>query len=232
MSTPHKLNLKPTQTQFAAYQKIFDYFNKRLFANSLPDCMLSFSRRRSSSHTLYTPGQWRLESGSAKAEISLNLKQLREEEPIEVMAILVRQMVHLWQEIYGHPSGNGYYNREWAGKMEEIGLTPTSTGLPGGRRTGQGIKHYIEPGSRFAQVFEEMPPDYLWPFRPEAFEGNKRARYSEKEMYRCSGCGVKVWGKGGLGLVCECGRVFVDKSGEAKAGLVEKVCRDMIEECG
>jgi SprT-like family len=112
--------MKPTQTQFAAYQKIFDFFNKRLFDNSLSDCMLGFSRRRNSSHALFTPGQWRLESGSSKAEISLNLKQLREDEPIIVMATLVRQMVHLWQEMYGQPSGNGYYNREWAMKMEEI----------------------------------------------------------------------------------------------------------------
>jgi hypothetical protein len=113
-----------------------------------------------------------------------------------------------------------------------VGLTPTATGLAGGRRTGQGIKHYIEPDGRFARVFHEMPSDYLWPFRPEAFSGKKRARYSEKEMYRCPGCEAKVWGKGGLGLICECGKAFVDSKGESKDGLIEKVCRVLLEECG
>ena len=69
-------------------------------------------------------------------EISLNLKQLGESEPIDVMATLVRQMVHLWQESYGQPSQKGYYNREWAKKMTEIGLIPSATGQPGGKHTG------------------------------------------------------------------------------------------------
>ena len=74
-----------------------------------------------------------------------------EGEPIEVMATLVRQMVHLWQETYGQPSSKWYFNREWAEKMAGIGLIPSATGLPGGKRTGQGIKHYIEAEGRFEQ---------------------------------------------------------------------------------
>jgi hypothetical protein len=224
--------MKPTQTQFAAYQQIFDHFNRRLFENSLPDCMLSFSRRRSSSHALFTSAQWREGAGSAKAEISLNVKQLREAEPIEVMAVLVRQMVHLWQERYGHPSNNGYYNREWAEKMAEIGLMPSATGLPGGRRTGQGMKHFIEPEGRFSQAFSEMPQAYLWPFSPAVLEGKKRERYTEKVTYRCPGCGAKVWGKGGLGLICECGRVFACETGETKTGIEGKVYRILAERYG
>jgi len=113
---------RPTPAQFAAYQQAFDYFNRLLFDNTLPDCMLSFSRRRSSSHTLFAAGQWLEEAGSATPEISLNLKQLSEDEPIEGMAMLVREMVHLWQEMHGQPPCNGYFNREWAEKMATIGL--------------------------------------------------------------------------------------------------------------
>ena len=215
--------MKPTQAQFAAYQKVFDYFNQRLFDNSLPDCMLSFSRRRRSSHTLFTPGQWREKTGSATPEISLNLKQLREDDPIEVMATLVRQMVHLWQERYGQPSRNGYFNRQWAEKMETIGLIPTATGMPGGRRTGQGVKHYIIAKGQFAQAFLEMPATYLWPFRPEGFDGGKNEGCSLKVLYQCAGCRTKVWGKSGIGIVCECGKVFVGEMGETEAGLAEKV---------
>ncbi len=215
--------VKPTQTQFSAYQQLFDYFNRTLFDNSLADCMLSFSRRRSSSHTLFTAEQWREKAGPATPEISLNLKQLSADKPIEVMALLVRQMVHLWQQRYGSPSRNGYFNRKWAEKMELIGLMPSDTGLPGGRRTGQGIQHYIKVEGRFAKAFREMPPAYLWPFLPTAFTKNAKSKYSQKMMYQCIGCGTKVWGKGGIGLVCECGQVFVDETGETKAGLGEQV---------
>ena len=51
-------------------------------------------------------------------------------------------------------------------------------------------------------------------------------------MYRCVGCGAKVWGKGGLGLVCECGKVFADEAGEIKEGLGEKVYRILAEQYG
>jgi hypothetical protein len=211
---------------------VFDYFNRRLFENSLLDCMLSFSRRRSSSHTLFTGGLWREEAGSATPEISLNLKQLCEGEPIEVMAMLVAQMVHLWQERYGQPSRKGYYNREWAEKMATIGLLPSATGLPGGRQIGQGVKHYIEPNGRFEKAFLKMPNDFLLPFRPEAFDGQQRRGYSEKVTYQCVGCGVKVWGKGGLELVCGCGKVFAGETGETKAGVGEKVYRILAEQYG
>jgi hypothetical protein len=221
--------MKPTQAQFAAYQQAFDYFNRVLFKNSLPDCMLSFSRRRHSSHTLFTGGLWHEKAGPATPEISLNLKQMGAGEPIEVMATLVRQMVHLWQETYGQPSRAGYYNYEWAEKMTAIGVIPTATGLPGGRRTGQTIKHYIEAEGRFERAFRKMPAAYLLPFQPTAFEAEKNRRNADKAVYQCTGCGTKVWGKGGLGLVCECGKVFADEAGEIKKGLGEKVYRILAE---
>lgn len=216
--------MEPALAQYTAYQLAFNHFNEKLFGNGLPACMLSFSRRRSSSHTLFTSELWHEKAGPVTPEISLNLKQLGEGALIEATATLVREMVHLWQEKYGHPSCKGYYNREWAKKMATIGLIPTATGLPGGKRTGKGLKHYIEANGQFELAFQQMPKSCLWPFLPAAIEGGKNKGYSEKEMYQCPGCGIKVWGKGGLGLVCECGGVLADKSGEAKPGVEEKVC--------
>jgi hypothetical protein len=88
---------------------------------------------------------------------------------------------------------------KWAEKMAETGLMLSATGLPEGRRTGQGVKHFIEPEGRFSQAFSEMPQACLWPFSPAALEGKKKERYTEKVTYRCPGCGAKVWGKGGAG---------------------------------
>jgi hypothetical protein len=43
-------------------------------------------------------------------------------------------MAHLWQWEFGSPYKNGYHNTEWAGKMIEIGLMPSDTGLPNGKK--------------------------------------------------------------------------------------------------
>jgi len=215
--------MKPTQAQFKAYQQIFDYFNQTLFDNSLPDCMLGFSRRRKSSHQLFTAAGWQQQE-QPMAEVSLNLEKLKEGRPKEVMALLVREMVHLWQEHYGQPSRPGYYNREWADKMEEVGLIPTDSGEAGGKRTGQSLKHYVEEGGRFEQAYELMPEEYLLPFEPGSWpRGARSSGYTEKVKYSCEGCGAKVWGKPGLGIVCECGTGFVGEGGEPDPQLVERV---------
>jgi len=85
------------------------------------------------------------------------------------------------------------------------------------------VKHYIEPNGRFEKAFRQMPATHVWPFRPVTFESEKSKGYSEKVMYRCTGCRTKVWGKGGIGLVCECGRAFVTGTDVANTGLEEKV---------
>jgi hypothetical protein len=46
-----------------------------------------------------------------------------------ILSTLVHEMVHVWQETYGNPSRRGYHNRQWAEKMREVGLQPSSTGL-------------------------------------------------------------------------------------------------------
>ena len=125
--------MKPTQAQFEAYQKIFDYFNQALFHDSLPDCMLRFSRHKKGNHKQFTAEGWEGKAGQKMPEISLSLKSVRERPPQEVMGMLVREMVHLWQETYGNPSRKGYYNREWADRMEEVGLIASKYGKSRGK---------------------------------------------------------------------------------------------------
>jgi hypothetical protein len=219
---------KPTPAQYKAYQKIFDFFNLTLFENSLEHCMLSFGKHRGA--LAFSAGRWREKDGLVTSEISLNEKQLRKGEPREVMATLVRAMVHLWQERYGQPARKWYFNREWAVKMADVGLIPSSTGLPGGKETGQGIQHYIEPNGRFERAFRIMPASYLWPFLPAAQE--ESIRYVLKVRYQCPGCGTKVWGKPGLGLVCECGNALIGETGETKPGLGEKIYKLLAAQYG
>ena len=173
---------------------------------------------------LFNPAGW--EKGKqAMPEISLKFRNLKEKAPREVTALIVRGMVHLWQEQHGKPSRKGYYNREWAQKMESVGLTPSSTGAARGKQTGYGIKHYIEPGGPFERAYEEMPTEYLWPFMPQLRTRGTGAGRRVKVTYTCEGCGAKVWGKAGLGMVCQCGDSFVAEGEDTRPELWEQICQ-------
>jgi hypothetical protein len=75
---------------------------------------------------------------------------------VEVLQTLVHEMVHVWQFHHGKPGRGRYHNAEWADKMESIGLMPSSTGLPGGRRVGDHMADYPMPGGRFVNLVNEL----------------------------------------------------------------------------
>ena len=56
-------------------------------------------------------------------------------------------MAHLWQHHHGKPGRGRYHNREWAARMKEIGLHPSSTGQEGGDETGDGVQP-LHPAGR------------------------------------------------------------------------------------
>lgn len=189
----------PTKTQFTAYEQMFQYFNQRLFSGRLPVCLLTFSRR-AKARGFFAPKRWQHDYSANKVrhEISLDPESLRTREPIDVASTLVHEMVHLWQQESGNPSRSGYHNAEWAEKMDQVGLTPSTTGKPGGHRVGQAVSHFIEPDGRFAQAFAEMPSECVlpWSREPEYRGGRNKVKYS------CPGCGTNVWGAPGLAIVC------------------------------
>jgi predicted SprT family Zn-dependent metalloprotease len=199
----------PTRVQFTAYERMFEYFNRTLFANMLPACLLNFSRK-ARTYGFFAPQRWQGRSEEVRHEISLNPSTLRSRQPIEVASTLVHEMVHLWQQDFGRPSRRGYHNAEWASKMDDVGLTPSSTAAPGGARVGQLVSHYIAKGGRFEQAFVEMPAEYLLPWsceEPDETKGKPRTR--NKTKYTCSGCGTNVWGAPDLSVVCgDCNTPF------------------------
>jgi len=73
-----------------------------------------------------------------------------------ILSTLVHEMVHVWQETHGTPPRRSYHDHEWARKMKEIGLQPSTTGEPGGKGTGQSVTHYILAGGRFAHAYAEL----------------------------------------------------------------------------
>jgi hypothetical protein len=125
---------------------------------------------------------------------------------VEAMGTLVHEMAHCWQHHDGAPSRRGYHNAEWADKMESIGLMPSDTGDPGGKRTGQRMTHYVVDGGPFLLAFEAMPPEYALPWRSGAVAQAPGPATPSKLKYACPECGINAWGKPELELVCKkCG---------------------------
>lgn len=79
--------------------------------------------------------------------------------PEEIMQTLCHEMCHLWQHHFGKPGRRGYHNKEWADFMEAIGLMPSSTGAPGGARTGDKMADYAIEGGRFLEAYESLMTD-------------------------------------------------------------------------
>lgn len=211
----------PTNSQFAAYRAMWDYFNVALFAGTLSPVILNFSR--AASLGFFAPLRWESESGSETThEISLNPAHLKTRAPRDVAATLVHEMAHLWQQDFGTPGRRGYHNEEWARKMDELGLTPSSTAAVGGARVGYRMSHYIVEGGAFARAFEAMPTRYLLPWtswEPTGKSKGKSKPKASKLKYTCPSCAANAWGKPGLLLSCgECDREMVceqDDSGSA-----------------
>jgi hypothetical protein len=214
----------PTGNQYGALRLVYDHFNQELFEGQLADCMLTFTRKRNT-HGFLAPYRWSTHDSQEFAihEISLSVYTIGRP-LIEVLSTLVHEMAHLWQFDFGTPSRGGYHNKEWANKMEELGLMPSANGKPSGKRTGQNMTHYIIPDGAYVQAFKAMPPEYLIPFTSiESFLTNKQeqepnepqgmgergapsggARSSssrKKTKYLCS-CNYSVYGKPGLTMTC------------------------------
>jgi predicted SprT family Zn-dependent metalloprotease len=201
-------NKTPTQLQFAAYQGLFNYFNKELFSEQLPNVLLNFSRK-AKTLGFFAPKRWE-RAEVAVHEISLNPVYFKTMPFKDIASTLVHEMAHLWQQDFGKPSKGGYHNEEWAKKMDTLGLPPSSTGKPGGKRVGHRMSNYIADDGPFAKAFEAMPAELALPFACHAEPAGKRAK-ANKVKYICPGCQVKVWGKAGLTVRCgDCDECFTE----------------------
>jgi predicted SprT family Zn-dependent metalloprotease len=196
--------MDPTNSQFSAYRSMWDFFNEVLFGGSLKPVFLNFSRA-ANSLGFFAPKRWESETQTVH-EISLNPAYLKIRSPRDVASTLVHEMAHLWQQENGKPGRRGYHNEEWARKMDELGLAPSSTGAPGGARVGYRMSHYIVEGGAFARAFDAMPREYLLPWtcwEPQGTgKGANKPRVS-KLKYTCPACNANVWGKPALSLRCD-----------------------------
>jgi hypothetical protein len=138
-------------------------------------------------------------------EISLNPDYLSRE-PRDVASTIVHEMVHLWQHAFERPSRRAYHNAQWGRKMESIGLMPSSTGLPGGKKTGQSVTHYIIEGGAFEYAWARLPSETLLPLVAGCTDQRQLSKQNKqlasKTKFACAGCSSSAWGKPDLRIVC------------------------------
>ena len=104
----------------------------------------------------------------------------------------------------------GYYNKEYADKIESLGLMPSNTGEKGGSRFGQKMDSYPIAKGKFTKSFQKISKDKLFPFRISEEKSKLPTARSNKNKttFTCS-CGERLWGKANLKVTCDkCGTSF------------------------
>lgn len=196
----------PTQETYDALNHAFSFFNERLFGSHLPDAILLLQRKRGT-HGYFWGERFTNREGTERLdEIALNPETMGRTLP-EVLPTLVHEMTHLEQHHFGDPGKGGFHNAQWGKLMDQVGLTPTHTGEPGGKRTGRKMTHFIEPGGVFEQACETlMGQGFSLPWFTEAALGSAGATAKKKDLskvkHTCPSCEAKAWAKLGASLIC------------------------------
>ncbi|MCC8942823.1 SprT-like domain-containing protein [Bradyrhizobium sp. Arg68] len=215
----------PTVQAYAELQAAFDHYNARLFDGQLPFCLITMQREARTYGYFSSQRFVHRHDKSTTDEIAINPAYFAVVPLLEVLQTLVHEMAHAWQFHFGKPGRRGYHNKEWADKMEAIGLMPSNTGKPGGARTGEKMADYAITGGRFMQATDELltrkfsvswldrfPPAHHVDGTPaavnedgdelgELVEAGTRNR-SNRVKYRCPICSTQVWGKPELRILC------------------------------
>jgi predicted SprT family Zn-dependent metalloprotease len=193
----------------AAYR----HFNDEIFGGKLPECIITLVYARTA-RGYFRPRPFLERDAEAVAgddegpqgtvdEVALNPFFFVGRTDEEIFSTMVHEQVHLWQAHWGTPPKRPVHNKEWAAKMEEIGLMPSATGEPGGKRTGRRVTHYIIEGGAYQRAFATLPVAVDWnALLPKKPEKKKRP----KQTYKCEPCEQSVRGNIDQHIVCgECG---------------------------
>jgi hypothetical protein len=197
----------PTLEAYGELQFAYDHYNRVLFHDALPPCLITLHRESHRVLGYFSHKRFvRLSDGRTAAdEIAMNPMHFAGRSVVAVLSTLVHEMVHLWQAHLGKPSRKAYHNKEWAEKMKAIGLQPSDTGDPGGKETGQKMNHYISAGGAFDKATDVLLQGGFalsWADAAILDKVAKPKKSGTRVKYTCPACGANAWGKGELHLIC------------------------------
>lgn len=217
-----------TAETYRELEMAYDHFNSVLFDNLLPPVLFTLQRQPNTMG--YFSAERFVRRGDAQlvAEIAINPEYFAMFPPLEVLSTLAHELVHSWQWACGTPSRPGYHNKEWAQKMEAIGLMPSDTGKPGGKKVGQKMNDYpieggpflaacdtlFEQGFRAAWLDRYPPRHAIVDGEPQSehlavalSQGlvrlDKPVREKSRAKFTCPRCRAAAWGKPSLRIKCD-----------------------------
>lgn len=198
----------PTSYTYEGLQLAYDHFNTELFGDELPGCLITMQRHKGA-YGYFSPKRFARVGKSEEVtdEIALNPAHFEERGIKDVLSTLVHEMVHLWQEHLGQPPRRCYHNKQWAWKMREVGLVPSTTEQPGGSDTGQRVGHYVRPEGPFelacrAFLVEHNGFLYFDKAGEPELEKEREKKANSKTKYTCPACELNAWAKPEVHLVC------------------------------
>ena len=146
--------LDPTRSTYLSWAAVFDYFNLALFDGLLPEPLITYQRMPHAYGFYYRRRFVTADGNEFACEIAINPEHLRNRSPEKVISTFVHEMCHLQREHFGKRKAptDGYHDKEWAAIMEKIGLMPSDTRKPGGKKTGYRVTHYIIADGPFDQA--------------------------------------------------------------------------------
>lgn len=198
-----EFNNKVTAKQYLSLQEAFTYFNQRLFGNGLPECLITFQRKKGCGGYFSAERfESRVDNSIRVSEIALNCANFSTRDDKHILSILVHEMCHHWQYENGTAPKTAYHNKEFAAKMLEVGLQCSDTGAIGGNDVGNSMSHYILENAKFDTactilLAKGLILDY------NSRENKPKRKSQSKFKYTCPECDSNVWGKKGLNIKCD-----------------------------
>jgi predicted SprT family Zn-dependent metalloprotease len=209
-----------TPAQYRAFQDAYDFFNKELFAGTLPHVLVTL-QRHAKARGYFSPERFTGRTEKAAVhELALNPDTFTGRSDEDILSTLAHEMAHVWQQAHGTPPRRSYHDRQWAAKMKEIGLQPSTTGQPGGKETGQSVTHYIIGGGPYAKAYAKLKArafQLRWQSVPAGKEA--KAKKASKTKFTCPDCAQNAWAKADALLIC--GACYEDGDGDIRLMLAE-----------
>lgn len=183
----------------------YNWFNGKLFEGKLKPCILLMHRKKGA-RGYFWANRWKVgdkDDSPEYHEVALNPDDLKGRPTKLVLSTLVHEQVHLWRQEFGtQPQPKTHHDKEWAAKMEDIGLMPSRTGEPGGKKTGRRVTHYVIDKAGFDLSCDELLASGFtlscvsWPQMKPAKPKVPKA------TFQCPGCEAKVRGKEEVKVLC------------------------------
>lgn len=182
-SAPNRIN-DPTAELYGGLQSAYDFINREVFEPTfgflLPNCMITL---RASGRTLgyFWPDRFLGGDGEFTHEIAVNPGLFNYRSIDLSLSVVAHEMVHLLQFVDGSCGRTGYHNKEFANRMEQIGLIASTTGKADGARTGQSMSHYIDPNGLYIQKIREFLVDGFRRRWGDRFAGSLTMEWTPEE---------------------------------------------------